>query len=275
MAEALSTGRYAGSTSSFIGKSAPAGDLSVGSTVWIKINGVPKEFIIVHQGLPVVDTDSTVSTHTYDESCNGTWLLMKDIYTTMKFLEADEDGNPVQWEYYYHYDQILGTSSGTLIPKYLNDEFYNLIEESVRTSIVWANLPAQHYYYESPSGSTYDTTERVFMLASSEVGYVDFIGSNSLYEMGGLLHYFTADPLEANYYGNEYRSENSRIAYFNGVATAWWLRTACSNLNWDTEGGYVRVNGKFSAETTFNELGVRPAFIVPFDTVLSVVPNAE
>lgn len=47
------------------------GAKAVGSTVKIKVNGTVKDFIIIHQGKP-----SSV----YDDSCNGTWLLMKDIY---------------------------------------------------------------------------------------------------------------------------------------------------------------------------------------------------
>ena len=47
------------------------GAKAVGSIVKIKVNGAAKDFIIVHQGKP-----SSV----YDDSCNGTWLLMKDIY---------------------------------------------------------------------------------------------------------------------------------------------------------------------------------------------------
>ena len=46
------------------------GDMAVGSTVKIKVNGTAKDFIIVHQGNP----DSTI----YDSSCDGTWVLMKD-----------------------------------------------------------------------------------------------------------------------------------------------------------------------------------------------------
>ena len=52
------------------------GAKAVGSIVKIKVNGAAKDFIIVHQGKP-----SSV----YDDSCNGTWLLMKDIYTTYTF----------------------------------------------------------------------------------------------------------------------------------------------------------------------------------------------
>ena len=42
---------------------------AVGSTVKLKVNGTAREFLVVHQGKP---------SSLYDESCNGTWLLMKD-----------------------------------------------------------------------------------------------------------------------------------------------------------------------------------------------------
>ena len=53
------------------------GTKAVGSIVKIKVNGASKDFIVVQQGNP--------NTSTYDSSCNGTWLLMKDIYTTSTF----------------------------------------------------------------------------------------------------------------------------------------------------------------------------------------------
>lgn len=44
---------------------------AVGSIVKLKVGGVAKNFIVVHQGRP-----SSV----YDTSCDGTWLLMEDCY---------------------------------------------------------------------------------------------------------------------------------------------------------------------------------------------------
>ena len=46
---------------------------AVGSTVKLKVDGALKEFLVVHQGKP-----SSI----YDDSCNGTWLLMKDCYVS-------------------------------------------------------------------------------------------------------------------------------------------------------------------------------------------------
>lgn len=59
------------------------GTKAVGSIVKIKVNGASKDFIVVQQGNP--------NTGTYDSSCAGTWLLMKDIYTTMKWDGSNND----------------------------------------------------------------------------------------------------------------------------------------------------------------------------------------
>lgn len=90
------------------------GTKAVGSIVKIKVNGASKDFIVVQQGNP--------NTSTYDSSCAGTWLLMKDIYTTSTF------GN----------DNSYKDSS---IHSYLNSTFFNLIDarQSVRACLLWWN----------------------------------------------------------------------------------------------------------------------------------------
>ncbi len=84
------------------------GTKAVGSIVKIKVNGASKDFIVVQQGNP--------NTSTYDSSCNGTWLLMKDIYTTSTF------GNNNSYK-----DSSIHT--------YLNGTFYNLIDSNIRAAI--------------------------------------------------------------------------------------------------------------------------------------------
>lgn len=81
---------------------------AVGSIVKIKVDGASKDFIIVQQGNP--------NTSTYDSSCAGTWLLMKDIYTTSTF------GNNNSYK-------------GSSIDTYLNGTFYNLIDTDIRNVI--------------------------------------------------------------------------------------------------------------------------------------------
>ena len=93
------------------------GTKAVGSIVKIKVNGASKDFIVVQQGNP--------NTSTYDSSCAGTWLLMKDIYTTSTF------GNNNSYK-----DSSIHT--------YLNGTFYNLIDSNIRAAIKQVKIPYQN-----------------------------------------------------------------------------------------------------------------------------------
>lgn len=79
------------------------GAKAVGSIVKIKVNGAAKDFIIVHQGIP----DAGI----YDASCDGTWVLMKDIYENRQWHRTNTN------DY-----------AGSTTHSYLNDNFYNLID---------------------------------------------------------------------------------------------------------------------------------------------------
>lgn len=93
------------------------GAKAVGSIVKIKVNGAAKDFIIVHQGKP-----SSV----YDDSCNGTWLLMKDIYEKRQWNRTNTN------DY-----------AGSTTHSYLNDNFYNLIDSEIRAAIKQVKIPYQ------------------------------------------------------------------------------------------------------------------------------------
>ena len=88
---------------------------AVGSTVKLKVNGTAKEFIVVHQGKP---------SSLYDNSCDGTWLLMKDIYENR------------QW----HSSNVNNLENST-IHSYLNGTFLNLFESNIRDAIKQVKLP--------------------------------------------------------------------------------------------------------------------------------------
>ena len=65
----------------FVGGIAMSG-LATGTTVKLEVNGVETDFIIVHKGLP---------SSMYDSSCNGIWLLMKDIYVDRSWDSSNND----------------------------------------------------------------------------------------------------------------------------------------------------------------------------------------
>ena len=142
------------------------GTKAVGSIVKIKVNGASKDFIVVQQGNP--------NTSTYDSSCNGTWLLMKDIYTTSTF------GNNNSYK-----DSSIHT--------YLNGTFYNLIDSNIRAAIKQVKIPYQNGTGSGGSLATGSNglSTKVFLLSGYEVGWTT--SDNG---------YFPKDGVRLAYFGN-------------------------------------------------------------------------
>ena len=59
-----------------------ASDLEIGQTIKLNVNGKAWDWLVVHQGLP---------SDIYDASCDGTWLLMKDIYENRQWNSTDSN----------------------------------------------------------------------------------------------------------------------------------------------------------------------------------------
>ena len=202
-----------------------------GFIVKIKVNGASKDFIVVQQGNP--------NTSTYDSSCAGTWLLMKDIYTTSTF------GN----------DNSYKDSS---IHSYLNSTFFNLIDADIRNAIKQVKIPYQNGTGSGGSLATGSNglSTKVFLLSGYEVGWTT--SDNG---------YFPKDGVRLAYFGNSSGGNSKRIAYNGSSAAIWWLRSPYTGNNngvclvyTDGSYGYGWYNGSY---------GVRPAFILPSTLVVS------
>ena len=207
---------------------------AVGSIVKIKVNGTLRDFIVVQQGKP-----SSI----YDESCNGTWLLMKDLYESR------------QW----HSSNVNDYANST-IHKWLNNEFLNLIDANIRAQIRQAKIP-----YRPGSGTSMSVNSganglsaKIFLLSNIEVG-----GQTDWSYMphdGARLAYFE--------YGTGTSANNKRLAYLNGSAASWWLRspyTSGSDSAW-----LVDSNGNSSnTYNCSNSYGIRPALILPSTLLVS------
>lgn len=208
------------------------GSMSVGSTVKLKLGGTARDFLVVHQGLP---------SSMYDSSCNGTWLLLKDIYTTRTWDGSNND--------YKNSD----------IHSYLNGTFLNLFDNDIKNAIKQVKIP-----YQNGTGSGGSVASganglscKIFLLSGYEVG---FSTSDSSYfpRDGAKLSYFSS--------GTGSAANNKRIANYNGSATDWWLRSPYTHYThyvWN-----VYSNGDCRRWNYNGAYGVRPALVL--DSSLSV-----
>ena len=207
---------------------------AVGSIVKIKVNGAAKDFIIVHQGIP----DAGI----YDASCNGTWLLMKDIYEQR------------QWN-------RLGTSdyANSTIYDYLNNTFLNLFESNIKNAIKQVKLP-----YRKGSGMSTTVASgsnglsaKIFLLSATETSFsFDGVPSGE----GAELAYFKGCA--------DNGPDSKRVAYFNGSADVYWmLRSPFCRVS---EGVvFIISNGNWGYSNCSGSYGIRPALILPSTLLVS------
>lgn len=206
----------------------PVGNLSVGDTIQLNENGSPVDYIIVHQGLP---------SEMYDESCNGTWVVRKDIAENRVWDSTNND--------YQNSD----------IHAYLNLQYLSIFDGATKSAIKQAKIPFVNGAGNSPVASGSDGLNcKIFLLSSAEVGSTTNTLPN---DDGAKLDYFT--------------DNNSRIAMLNGTASNWWLRSPYTSNS--TNAGVTSSAGGFSTARPTTQNGVRPAFILDPTFTVKVVPR--
>ena len=205
---------------------------AIGSTIKLKVNGSAKDFIVVHQGKP-----SSV----YDDSCSGTWLLMKDIYENRQWHSSDTN------DY-----------ANSTIHSYLNSTFLAMLDSNIQKAIKQVKLP-----YRKGSGTSTTVTSgsnglpaKIFLLSATEMSFnFSYMPSGE----GAELAYFKGCA--------DNSSDSKRVAYLNGSATSWWLRSPfCNNF-----GGalVVNSNGDWNGGYCSYSYGIRPALILPSTLLVS------
>lgn len=205
-----------------------AGDLEVGQEVLLHENGVPANYLVVHQGLP---------SDLYDASCEGTWLLRKDIAENRVW----DSGN----------SNVLEASD---IQAYLNGDWLANYDAGVQSAIKQIKLP---YRKNGGSGGTDQSggnglSCKVFLLSGYEVGWTT---SNS--------QYFPVDGAVLHYFQGTATTDAKRIAKLNGSATHWWLRSPHTNST--SSVWVVNSNGIYINNDATSTYGLRPALILPYD----------
>lgn len=206
---------------------------AIGSTIKLKVNGSAKDFIVVHQGKP-----SSV----YDDSCNGTWLLMKDIYESR------------QW-----HSSNTNDYANSTIHSYLNSTFLAMFDSNIQKAIKQVKLP-----YRKGSGTSTTVTSgsnglsaKIFLLSATETSF-----SFSSYMPSG-------EGAELAYFKGcaDNSSDSKRVAYLNGSATDWWLRSP--SCGYFYRALCVSSDGDWYSNLCSSSVGIRPALILPSTLLVS------
>lgn len=207
-------------------------ELPVGSSVFMNMDGIPAEFLIVHQGNP----DSSI----YDASCDGTWLLKKTSYGEDMMFGGNVDD--------------FQTSDVRLE---LNDVIFFTFDVAVQNLIKQVKIP--YYKGSGSSGSVLSGANglpsKLFLLSGYEVGWTTADGAFPENE-GAVLDYFKGcaeiDPKRS-----AYRDD--------GEPVGWWLRSTVTD-------SYKRAWDIYDGEAwndTFNTTcAIRPALILPKTTIV-------
>lgn len=211
-------------------RATPLGSLAVGSVVYFAVGGVRTPWIVVEQGCP---------SPMYDESCDGTWLMCKDVYSSKQWSKS-----------------VKNDYSTSSIRAYMDSTFLTSIDQSVRSVIKDVRIP-----YRPGSGSSTSVNSgasglrcKVFLLSAAEVN----LGFNNRPKEGVWLKYF----MNCNTTG----ADDLRVANYNGVPGDWWLRTpdtAASN-----NAVFVTSAGAMSSANVAYLHGFRPAMVLPQEVLV-------
>lgn len=214
-----------------------ASDYAVGESVFLMENGTAVEYLVVNQGIP---SGSSL----YDSSCDGVWVLRKDIYEKRVW----DSSNTPDYE-----DSTIHT--------YLNGTFLGLFGADIQEKIKTVKIP---YYVNAQYSGSNGLSTKVFLLSGYEVGFTTVDN-----------YYFPVDGAKLDYFesGDTYGGTNrtKRIGYLDGTATDWWLRSRrydASSYVWA-----VLSTGSYGDPSASGSYGIRPALILDSETLFDSDTN--
>ena len=205
-----------------------ASSLAVGSTVKLMEGGTAVEYLVVNQGIP---SNSSL----YDASCDGTWLLRKDIHSNR------------QWDPSY-----VNKYESSAINTWLNGEFFNTLGSAEQAAIKQVKIP---YRKNGGSGGSDQSGAnglscKVFLLSCYELGWTT--SNSSMYPVDGAkLDYFIAGSA----------GKSLRIAHLNGTVNVWWTRSPYASGT--SNAWFIQTDGNSNSSGASNSLGIRPALVLP------------
>ena len=211
-----------------------ASDLVVGSVVKLMENGVATDYLVVNQGKP---SGSSL----YDDSCDGLWLLRKDIKENR------------QW-----HSSNVNNYENSDIHAWLNGDFFNLLGTKEQAIIKQVKIPYVNGTGGSPVASGMNGLfSKIFLLSGYEVGW-------TIYTNQG----FSEDGACLSYFSGSVTTDNKRICYLDASPNRWWIRTP--NAKYSHYVMDVTISGGYERGDAMDSRGIRPSLILPsnslFDT---------
>ena len=204
------------------------GSKQTGRIVRLKVDGTMRDFIVVHQGKPG---------DMYDDSCDGTWLLIKDIYEMR------------QW-----HSSNVNDYANSEVNSYLNSTVLSKFDKDIQAQIKQVKIP-----YRPGSGTSGTVNSgasglsvKIFLLSDREVGCTKSNSSQYICNDGVKLSYFQD--------GN---GTGEKIAKLNGRIVSWWLLSP--NLYYSTYAWGIDNDGRINENGGCSYPGwcLRPTLILP------------
>ena len=193
--------------------------------------GTAVEYLVVNQGIPS-------NSDLYDASCNGTWLLRKDIHSNRQWATSN-----------------VNKYESSAINTWLNGEYFSSLGTIEQASIKQVKIP---YRKDGGEGGTDQSGAdgllcKVFLLGGYELGWTAFD-----------VQYFPKDGAKLSYFesGDGTSATNKRIAKLNGSTANWWLRSPYTRYTYDVF-GVSSAGYKYSGNLASNSYGIRPALVLP------------
>ena len=207
-----------------------ASDIAVGSTVKLLESGVAVEYLVVHHGKP---------SSLYDDSCDGFWLLRKELYQNSFVWNAEKSDK-------YEDSDIYSFLNGTIL---------ELFDTETKAAIKQAKVPYRKGGWSGTDQNGVNGLQgKVFLLSCLELGWSD-----------SLNYSFPADGAKLEYFDTWSTGNTKRVAKWGGIAYQCWTRTPSSAL----ENGVwvVGSGGDITKFYSTSGKGVRPALILPSTAV--------
>lgn len=214
------------------------GNVAVGTILHLKENGVYQDYLVVNQGLP---------SSMYDASCNGAWLLRKDILEKRIWDAGDSN--------------VIENSD---IQAWMNSTMLGMYEPEIQSLIIQAKIP---YRQNGGSGGTDRTGAnglscKIFLLSCYEIGFSNGTQPNLPVDGSKLAYFESGDGMSAT---------SKRKATLDGMVYRWWLRS--QTITSTTSAFFVDYEGLLSINRTSVSYGVRTAMIMSSDTLVDESNN--